>query len=168
MGVPQGLVLGPILFFICVNDSPKTINDNNIPVLFTDDASIIVKSSNPKDFQSNMVEAFDRVNKWFKVNSLSINIEKTHYIQFKTKNKLTFDSNIVCDNNLITPITDIKFLGIYLQDSINWSCLIEYIIPKLSSACYVMRGIKPIMPINNLKTVYYSHFNAIITYGLPF
>ena len=47
------------------------------------------KNTNPT------VEAFDRVNKWFKVNSLSINVEKTHYIQFKTKNKSTFDINIV-------------------------------------------------------------------------
>ena len=90
------------------------------------------------------------------------------FYQFKTKNKPTFDINIVYDDNSITPVTDIKFLGIYLQDSINWSCHIEYIIPKLSSACYVMRSIKPIMPINTLKTVYYSHFNAIITYGPPF
>jgi len=147
---------------------PKTINDNNISVLFADDTSIIVKSPNPKDFQTNMVKAFDRVHKWFKVNSLSINVKKTHYIQFKTKNKPTFDINIVCVNNSVTPVTDIKFLGIYLQDSINWSCHIEYIIPKLSSACYVMRSIKPIMPINTLKTVYYSNFNAIITYGLSF
>ena len=116
-----------------------------------------------------MVEAFDLVNKWFKVNLLRINVEKTHYIQFKTKNKPTFDINVVCDKNLIiTPLTDIKFWGIYLQDSINWSCHIEYIIPKLSSACYVMRSIKQTKPINTLKTVYYSHFNAIITYGLPF
>jgi len=141
------------LFFIYVSDFPTTINDNNIPVLFADDTSIIGKSPNAKDFQTNMVEAFDRVNKWVKVNSLSINVEKTHYIQFKTKNKPTFDINIVCDNNSITPVTDIKFLGIYLQDSINWSCHIEYIIPKLSSACYIMRSIKPIMPINTLKTV---------------
>ena len=55
---------------------PKSINNNNIPILFADDTSIMVKSPNPKDFQTNMVEAFDRVNKWFKVNSLSINVEK--------------------------------------------------------------------------------------------
>jgi hypothetical protein len=125
----------------------------------------------PSSFTSRdrpSTQAFDHVNKWFKVNSLPINIEKTHYIQFKTKNKPTVNINIVCDNNSITPITDIKFLGIYLQDSINWSCHIDYIIPKLSSTCYVMRSIKPIMPINTLKTVYYSHFNTIITYGLPF
>ena len=147
---------------------PKTINGNNVPVLFADDTSIIVKSPNPKDFQTNMVTAFNCVNKWFKVNLLSIYVDKTHYIQFKTKNKPTFDINIVCDNNSITPVTDIKFLGIYLQDSINWSCHIEYIIPKLSSACYIMRSIKPFMSLNTLKTVYYSYFNAIINYGLPF
>ena len=45
---------------------------------------------------------------------------------------------------------------------------IEYIIPKLSSACYVMRSIKQIMPINTLKTGYYSLFNETVTYGLPF
>jgi len=95
-------------------------------------------------------------------------LKKTHYIQFKTKNKPIPDINIICDNKSITPATDTKFLGLYLQDSINWSCHIDYIIPKLSSACYVMRSVRPIMPINTLKTVYYSHFNAIITYGLPF
>ena len=60
----------------------------------------------------------------------------------------------------------IKFLGIYIRDSINWSCHIEYIIPKLSSACYIMRSIKPFISLNTLKTIYYSYFIAIIIYGL--
>jgi len=138
--------------------------------LFADDTSIIVKSPNSKDFQTNMVTAFNCVNKWFKVNLLSINIDKTHYIQFKTKNKPTFDINIVCNDNLITTLPNIMFLGIYkyIHDSINWSCHIEYIIPKRSSAYYIMRSIKPLMSLNTLKTVYYSYFNVIISYGLPF
>jgi len=90
-GVPQGSVLGPLLFLIYVNDLPKTINDKTVPILFADDTSMIVKSSNLKDFQTKMVTAFNCVNKWFKVNLLSINVEKTHHIQFKAKNKPTLD-----------------------------------------------------------------------------
>jgi hypothetical protein len=144
-GVPQGSVLGPLLFLIDINDLPKTVNDKTIPILFADDTTLIVKSHNSKDFQTNMVTAFNTVNKWFKVNTLSINVDKTHYIQFKTKNKPTIYINIVCNDNLITALPNITFLGIYIHDSINWSRHIEYIIPKLSSACYIMRSIKPFM-----------------------
>jgi len=85
-----------------------------------------------------------------------------------TKNKPTLDINIVCNDNLITTLPKIESLGIYIHDSINWSCHIGYIIPKLSSACYIMRSIKPFVSLNTLKTIYYSYFNAIINYGLPF
>jgi len=66
--VLQGSVLGPLLFLIYVNDLPKTVNDKTVPILFADDTSIIVKSPNTKYFQTNMVTAFNCVNKWFKVN----------------------------------------------------------------------------------------------------
>jgi hypothetical protein len=102
---------------------------------------------------SLMCIVFCRYLQGIKVNLLSINGDKTHYIQFKTKNK---------------PTPKIKFLGIYIHDTINWSCHIEYIIPKLSSACYMMRSIKSFMSLNTLKTVYCSYFNVIISYGLPF
>jgi hypothetical protein len=83
---------------------PKTVNDKTVPILFADDTSIIVKSPNSRDFQTNMVTAFIGVNKWLKVNLPSINVDKTHYIQFKTKSKPTIDINIVCNDNLIITV----------------------------------------------------------------
>ena len=139
-----------------------------MPILFTDNTSIIVKSSNLKDFQNNMAMAFNCVNQWFKINLLSINADKTHYIQFKTKNTPTCGTNTVCNGNPITALPKIKFLDIYIQDSTNWNYHIYYIMPKLSSACYAMRSIKTIMSLTTLKTIYYSSFNAVISYRLPF
>jgi hypothetical protein len=92
---------------------PKTVNDKTVPILFADDTSTIVKSPNSKNFQTNIVTAFNCVNKWFKVNLLSIDVDKTHYVHFKTKHKPTIDVNIVCNDNLITTLPNIKFLGIY-------------------------------------------------------
>ena len=76
----------------------------------------------------------------------------------------------MCNDNLITILPNIKFLGIYeyIHDSVNWSCHIEYIITKLSSSCYIMRNIKPLMSSNTFKTIYSFYFNAIISYRLPF
>ena len=102
------------------------------------------------------------------INLLSINVDETHYNRFKAKNKPTLDINIVCNDNLITALPNIKFLGTYIHDSINWSCHITYIIPKLSSACYIMGSTKPFMSVNTLKTIFYSYFNVIVSYGLPY
>jgi hypothetical protein len=103
---------------------------------------------------------------WFRINSLLLNDHKTHCIQFKTKNKPIHDINIICNNYLIT-LSNIKFLVIHINDSISWNCHIESIIPKLSSACYMM-SFKLYMPLNTLKIIYYSYFNAITGYGLYF
>jgi hypothetical protein len=113
-----------------------------------------------------MINAFTCVYNWFRINSLSLNIHITHCVQLKTKNKSTSDINFVCNNRPTTITSNIKFLGIRLNDSMYWSCHVESIIPKLSSACYIMSSIKPYMPINTMKTIYYSYFNNIMTYGL--
>jgi hypothetical protein len=83
-GVPQGSVLGPLLFLICINDVPPIINTQSKPVLFADDTSII---SHPEIdcFQDCMNDVFASLNKWIKTNKLILNFDKTNFKKFCTK-----------------------------------------------------------------------------------
>ena len=80
--------------------------------------------------------------------NFSINLDKTHYIQFKTNHNTRSHLEISQLNKQILPISYIKFLGIYINDTINWKNHIEYIVPKLSTACHTMRMIKPYMSLD--------------------
>jgi hypothetical protein len=75
-----------------------------------------------------MSDAFKCVHKWFQTNLLTINLNKTHCVQFKTKNKSITDLNIVCNNRQITTLSNIKFLGYKYKwyNELEWSCRINY------------------------------------------
>jgi hypothetical protein len=77
-----------MLFLFYVNDLPKVVNDNTEPVLFVDDTSIIVSSPNLVEFKNNLFSAFQQLNAWFNIN-LSLNCNKTQFIQFRTTNNQT-------------------------------------------------------------------------------
>jgi len=111
-GVPQGSVLGPLLFLIYINDLPKFVNGKSLPILFADDTSILVSHSNPVEFCNTINTVFQTLSDWFRNNLLSLNLTKTHFITFVTINKNQTEININCDNKL-PPATNItKFLGL--------------------------------------------------------
>lgn len=147
---------------------PELLNDKTIPILFVDDTSILVTSSNPIEFHKDINTFFNNVNEWFRVNFFSLNSSKTHYVVFTTNTEPLTDINITYNNNKITAISGVKFLGIHANDTLSWKIHIENIIPKLSTFCYIMRSIKPYMSLNTLRMVYYSYFNSVINYGLIF
>jgi len=81
-GVPQGSILGPLLFLLHINDLPQIANDNSKFVLFADDTSMIINNRNPATFGKSVNTIVQDINEWFKTNLLSLNLDKTHFIIF--------------------------------------------------------------------------------------
>ena len=167
-GEPWGSILGPLLFLLYINDLPKAVRHKALPILFANDTSILITNPNSNQLQSNLNIVFAQLNKWFRSNLLFLNFDKTPFIQFNNGSKCTSVTQIEYEDEKISIANEINFLGLYINNNLSWKTHNESIKNKPSSACYVMRLVKPCVTANILIVIYYSCFHLIMAYGLIF
>jgi hypothetical protein len=118
-GVLQGSILGPLPFLLYINELPKIVNDNAEVVLYTDNTTIIITSLNSTNFTNSANKILQDINKWFIINLLSLNADKTQYMQFVTKPSSLIDLHVMYKNKEIANTFNTKFLGLTLDNTFS-------------------------------------------------
>jgi environmental stress-induced protein Ves len=108
-----------LFFLLSINDLPNITADPLKPVLFAADTSVIIANLIPSKFKEDINDIIDDKNDWFRSNSLSLNFDKTDFVQFRPKNRYETNVKITCDNKLIKETKNIKFLGLNIDSSLS-------------------------------------------------
>jgi hypothetical protein len=166
----RALFSGHYFFFYIVYilyDLLGIINDISKPTIFAD-TNIIFTHSNYVDFKNEINIVIEKISKWFKINSLILNFNKTHYMQFMTKLKLAVNIHISYKADITSNSSSTNFLGLTLDSTLSWKTLIKQLSSKLNSACYLAMSLRSITSMKNLRTIYFSYVHSITTNGIIF
>jgi hypothetical protein len=158
-----------LLLLLNLNDFPKIVYDNTEVVLYADNTDIIITSLNPTDSTNSANKIIQDVNKLFTANLLSLNADKIQCMQFVTKTISLIDLHIMNKNKEMANTCTTKFLRLTLDNTFSWkNHHIDTIVPKLSSACFTFRAVKPFLFQETPKMVNFSCVRSIMTYRLIF
>ena len=164
-GVPQGSILGPLLFLIYINDL-TTVTPLLSFVLFADDTNIFCSHNNLETLVDTINCELPKLSLWFKCNKLSLNIDKTNFMYFKhTHSQINeFPYNINIDNIPLKRKKETKFLGVTIDEHLNWNEHIRCITTSISRNVGVLYKMKNIIPHTTLVMLYNSLILPYISY----
>ena len=165
-GVPQGSILGPILFLICINDITRASSTMNF-TLFADDTNLLMANENINILHHSLTKELDCVVKWLTCNRLTLNIQKICYIFFQSHSLNNSIPPLCINNQPITEVSHTKFLGVHIDRNLNWKHHISSVCDKLSKLCGIMYKIRKMITKEALISIYYTLCYPHIMQCLP-
>lgn len=163
-GVPQGSVLGPLLFLIFINDLPKCLK-HTASNIFADDTAIHACGSSLSEVRELLQLDNDNLAQWFFINKLVVSENKC-YSMLATCNRLLLDEflNVTINDINVNQVNSGKYLGIYPDSMLNWSDHIENLCKKLAPKVGILRRLKHVLSRECLLTIYQCTIQSIIDY----
>jgi hypothetical protein len=147
-------ILGPLPFHFYINDLPAIFGNSVKTVLFADDTSLVISSYNNIQYSSDVNTSVALLDDWLNSNLLTLNFDKTKHVQFVTKSTFNSGTSVRYHNNMILNSTNVNILGTVMESS--------YIPAHAQTVQSLLFAevIKPFMPTETLKMVYYSYFHS--------
>ena len=159
-GVPHESVLGPLLFLLYINDLNKAIEHSSVDH-FADDTNIPFIKKSLKKINRYINHDLKIPCQWIRSNKLSLNSGETEIIIFKRKHQvITKHLNFRVSGQKINPTISVKYLGVFLNDSLTWATDLSNLTPKLNRAIGLLANIRYYTPKSLLIAIYYSRFNS--------
>ena len=154
-GVPQGSILGPLLFLLYINDL-ATVTNACFPILFADDTNVFITGKSMEEMCTKMNDELEKIQGWLNCNKLSLNVLKTHYMLFASRNKCINDADIRINNISIQRVYVTKFLGVLIDSKLNWKNHIDYICKKVAKCIGILLKARKNLHRSSLISLYYS------------
>jgi hypothetical protein len=163
-GVPQGSVLGPLLFILYINDIAN-VSELLFLLLFADDTSALISGPDIHVLQNVINSELKSLLQWLNCNKLSLNVDKSKFIIFTTK-KIDHNINIILNGQSLERIQSTKFLGVYIDEKLSWKQHIHYMQGKIAKAIGIINLCKKYFSENTLVNLYYSFVYPLFIYNL--